>query len=80
MILSDKDKILLKSLYLKRYTAKTLTDDFLRKASQSMVLTSCSKSCRTQAQLTGGKAVADRAVPTLKKTLSSPAVAVMNRA
>jgi len=47
MILSDKDKILLKSLYLKRYTAKRLTDDFLRKARQSMVLTSCSKSCRT---------------------------------
>jgi len=30
-------------------------------------LISCSKSCRTQAQLTGGQAVADLAVPTLKK-------------
>jgi len=34
------------------------------------VLISYSKSCGTQAQLTGGQAVADRAVPVLKKTLS----------
>ena len=34
------------------------------------MLISCSKSCGTQAQLTGGQAVADRAVPALKKTLS----------
>ena len=35
-----------------------------------MVLIRCPKSCGTQAQLTGGQAVADRAVPALKKTLS----------
>jgi len=44
--------------------------NFLRNAGQSMVLTSCSKSCGTQAQLTGGQTMADRAVPALKKTLS----------
>jgi len=31
------------------------------------MLISCSKSCGTQAQLTGGQAVADHAVPALKK-------------
>jgi len=70
MTLSDEDKILIKSLYLKQYTAKRLTDEFPRKAGQSVVLISCSKSYGTQAKLTGGQAVADRAVPALKKTLS----------
>jgi len=32
MILSDKDKILIKSLYLKGYTAKRLTDEFPEKS------------------------------------------------
>jgi len=50
---------------------KRLTDEFpKRKAGQSVVLTSCSKSSRTQAQLTGGQAVADHTVPALKKTIS----------
>ena len=31
MILSDKDKTLIKSLYLKGYTAKQLTDEFPEK-------------------------------------------------
>jgi len=31
MILSDKDKILIQSLYLKEYTAKILTDEFPEK-------------------------------------------------
>ena len=44
--------------------------NFLRKAGQSLVLISYSKSCGTQAQLTGGQAAADRVVPALKKTLS----------
>ena len=35
-----------------------------------MVLISCSESCGTQAQLTGGQAAVDRAVPALKETLS----------
>jgi len=66
MVFSDKDKILMKSLYLKGYTAKWLTDEF---AGQSMVLISCWKSCETRAQLTGSQAAADRAVPALKKRL-----------
>jgi len=32
MVFSEKDKILIKSLYLKRYTAKRLTDEFLEKS------------------------------------------------
>jgi len=63
----DFDK---KSLHLKGYTAKRLTDEFPRKAGQSMMLISCWKSCGTQAQLTGGQAEADHAEPALKKTLS----------
>jgi len=31
MVFSDEDKILIKSLYLKKYTAKKLTDDFPEK-------------------------------------------------
>jgi len=31
MVFSDKDKILIRSLYLKGYTAKRLTDDFPEK-------------------------------------------------
>jgi len=42
--------------------------NFPRNARQSVVLISCSKSCGIQAQ--GGQAVADRAMPTLKKMLS----------
>jgi len=42
--------------------------NFLRKAWPSVVLISCSRSCRTRAQLTGGQAVADREVPAIKKT------------
>ena len=32
MVFSDKDKILIKSLYLKGYTAKRLTDEFSEKS------------------------------------------------
>ena len=32
MVLSDEDKILIKSLYLKGYTAKRLTDEFPEKS------------------------------------------------
>jgi len=70
MVLSDEGNILIKSLYLKGYTAKRLTDEFPEKAGQSVVSISCSKSCGTQAQLTHGQAAADHAVPTLKKMLS----------
>jgi len=69
MIRSDEDKILIKkSLCLKGYTAKRLTDEFPEKSRTTMVLISCSKTCKTHAQLTGGQAVADRTVPALKKT------------
>jgi len=61
-----QDFDMIKSLYLKGYTSKRLTN-FLRKAGQSMVLISCSKTCGTHAQLTGGQAAADCAVPVLKK-------------
>jgi len=57
-------------MYLKGYAANRLTDEFPEKSWQSMVLISCSKSCGTQAQLTGGQAAADRAVLALKKTIS----------
>jgi len=70
MVLSIEDKILIKSLYLKGYTAKTMTDEFPEKTGQGVLLISCSKSCGTQAQLTGGQAAADRAVPALKKTIN----------
>ena len=32
VVFSDEDKILMKSLYLKRYTAKRLTDEFPEKS------------------------------------------------
>jgi len=55
---SDEDKILIKCLYLKFYTAKRLTDEFPEKSwtkhPASKVLISSWRSCKTQAQLTGG--------------------------
>jgi len=70
MVFSDKDKILiLKSLYLKGTQQRGWQKNSLTKAGQSVVLISCCKSCRRQAQLTGGQAAADCAVPALKKTL-----------
>ena len=41
MAFRDENKIVIKSLYLKRYTAMRLTDEFPGKAGQSMVLISC---------------------------------------
>jgi len=38
MVLSDKDKIFIKRLYLNGYTAQRLTDEFLKNAGQSVVL------------------------------------------
>ena len=52
MVFSDEDEILMKSLYLKKYTTKRLTDEFPEKAGQSMVLISCWKSCGTQGHFT----------------------------
>jgi len=70
MILSDEDKMLIKVSIWKSTQRRGWMTNFPRKAGQSVVLISCSKSCGTQAQLTGGQAVADRAVPAMKKTLS----------
>jgi len=66
----DEDKILIKSLYLKEYTAKRLTDEFPEKSWTKLGVNKLFKSCGTHAQLTGGQAAADRAVPAPKKTLS----------
>ena len=41
IIFSDEEKISIKSLYVKGYTAKRLTDKFPKKAGQSVVLISC---------------------------------------
>jgi len=65
----DEDKILIKSLYLKEYAAKRLTDEFPEKSWATPGVNKLFKSCGTQAQ-TGGQAAADRAVPAPKKTLS----------
>jgi len=69
MVFSDKDKILIKSLYLKGYKGvdRRISGEKLGKAA---MLISCLKSCGThEAQLTGGQAAAVRTVPALKKML-----------
>jgi len=63
----NEGKILIKSLYL---TAKRLTDEFPKKSWTKLGVNKLFKSCNIQAQLRGGQAVADHAVPALKKTLS----------
>jgi len=67
MILSNEDEILIKVCIWKGTQRRSWRANFLRKAGQSVVLISCSKSCGTWAQLTGGQAAADRAVRALKK-------------
>jgi len=70
MVFSDEDKDLIKILYLRGTQQRGSQTNFLRKAGQSIVLIiGCWKSCGTQAQLTGGQAAADHAVPAMKKTL-----------
>ena len=51
-----------KTLYLKEYTAKRLTDEFPQKSWTKRVVNNLLKSCGTQAQLTGGQAAEDRTV------------------
>jgi len=68
MILIDKDKILIKILYLKGCTAKRLTDEFPEKSLAKCGVNKLFKKLRYTG--TGGQAEADRAVPALKKTLS----------
>jgi len=70
MVLSDEDKILIKSLYLKEYAAKRLPNEFSEKSWTKCGVNKLFKKLRVQAQLAGGQAAADRAVPALKKMLS----------
>ena len=68
MVFSDEDRILIKDLHLKGYTAKRLTDKFPEKSWTKRGVNKLLKKL-TQAQLTGGQSVADHAVPAMKKTL-----------
>jgi len=68
MILSDEDKILIKSLYLKGCPANRLTDEFPEKSWTKRGVNKLLTKLRNTG--TGGQALADRAGPTLKKTLS----------
>jgi len=52
MVFSDKDKILIRSLYLKGYTAKRLTDKFPEKRWTKRDVNKLLKRCETQAHFT----------------------------
>jgi len=52
MVFSDEDQILIKRLYLKRYTAKRLTGEFPEKNWTKHGVDKLLKNCGTQAQLT----------------------------
>ena len=67
MILSDEDKILIKSLYLKGYTAKRSTDEFLEKSWTKHGVNKLFKKLPDTGTVDRRP---DRAVPALKKTLS----------
>ena len=70
MVLSDEDKILVKSLYLKGYTAKRLTDEFPEKNWTKRGVNQLFKKLRDTGTVNRRPGMADRAVPALKKTLS----------
>ena len=53
MVFRDKDKILIRSLYLKGHTAKRLTDEFSEKCWTKHGVNKLLKRCGTQAQFTG---------------------------
>jgi len=55
MVFSDKDKILITSLFLKGYTAKRLTDEFPEKRWTKRCVNKLLKRRGTQAQFTGGQ-------------------------
>ena len=55
MVFSDKDKILIRSLYLKGYTANRLTYEFSEKRWTKRGVNKRLKRCGTQAQFTGGQ-------------------------
>ena len=54
MAFSDKDKILIRSLYLKGYTANRLTYEFPEKRWTKRGVNRLLKRCGTEAQFTGG--------------------------
>jgi len=54
-VFNDEDKTVIKSLYLKRYTAKRSTDEFPEKHWTKCGINKLLKRCGTQAQLTGGQ-------------------------
>jgi len=72
MILSDEDKILIKSLYLKGYTANRWTDEFPEKSWTKRGVHKLLKKLWDTGTVIRGQAlaVADSAVPALKKTLN----------
>jgi len=61
MILSDEDKILIKSLYLKRYIAKRMTDEFPEKSLIKCGVNKLFKKLRDIGTVNRRQAVADRA-------------------
>ena len=69
MVFSEEDKNLIKSLYLKGYTAKRLTDEFPEKSWTKRSVNRLLKTLQDTGQLTGGQAATDHAVSALKKTL-----------
>jgi len=70
MILSDEDKILIQSLYLKGYTAKRLTDEFPEKSLTMHGVNMLFKKLRDTGTVNRRPGMADLAMPALKKTLS----------
>ena len=69
MVFSDEDKILIKSLYLKGYTAERLTKECPEKSGTKHGANKLLKIGRTQAEMTGGQAAAHRAV---KRKIAMP--------
>ena len=55
MVFSIEDTILIKSLYLKGYTAKRLADEFPEKRWTKRGVNKLLKRCGTQTQLIGGQ-------------------------
>jgi len=69
MVFSDEDKILIKSLYFKGYTAKWLTDEFPEKSWTKHDVNKLLKELRDTGTVDRCQAAADRTVPALKKML-----------
>jgi len=63
MVVSDEIKILIKKFVFEGYIAKTLTDEFPQESWTKRGAVEKVAGHTKQAQLTGGQAAADRAVP-----------------